>query len=262
MRTTIDYINEALRIGTGKNRYKTLGDLWDVIEPEMEKRRLSLHAIAKCKFNTYVIYYANTGLKGAQWDEKNKKLKDYPKPTKAYSSEQQVIKFIEKNWEFSDTFIDWYRGRDEEGVRIGEPEEKKPEPPKTLGDTNLAHCKNAEEVITKLAEYLGLNKYDISSTTVTRYNAQIKGKMLKYRDKEITIYDGTYQGSYGAKGYARKKGFTVRLNIEDTYGYKYTDLDYRLGPQGDDFISWWGRRNETVKSLVERIDKIIDKEKK
>ena len=100
------------------------------------------------------------------------------------------------------------------------------------------------------------DKYNISSTTLTRYNAQIKGKMLKYRDKEITIYDGTYQPSYGAKGYARKKGFTVRLNIKDTYGY--TDLDYRLGPQGDDFIGDFGRRRATIKSLADRINKIID----
>ncbi len=255
MRTTIDYINEALRIGTGKNRYKTLEDLWNIIEPEMEKHKLSLHAIAKCKFNTYVIYYANTGLKGAKWDEQNKKLKDYPKPTKAYSSEQEVIKFIEKNWEYGGNIIDWYRGRDEEGARIGEPEEKKPEPPKTLGDTNLALNPKADTVIDLLAEFININKNNIKSTSVTRFRKTIKAKQITFNNHEIIFYDGTYKPSYSASGYARSAGFTMR--VIDSQG-NINDYPYRLGPQKNDFIFDWGRKRETVASLVERIKKITD----
>ena len=85
--------------------------------------------------------------------------------------------------------------------------------------------------------------------------------MLQYSNTEIIIYDGTYQASHSIKGYLRKKGFTVRINIKDKYGYDHTDLDYRLGPQGDDFIDSFGRWEATIKSLAERIDKIIDNAK-
>lgn len=258
------YINEALSLGGNKDRDKNIDELFNTVK-ELAVKNIRVDIVGIVQTNSlsyiYIIYPAMRGYKGAMYDLKKQKLSDHYKPTKAYATVEEVQKFIEKNWNFNKNTDEWYWGRDEEKTRNDAPKAPEKKKPTTVGDTDLTQCKNAEEVITKLAEYLGLNKYDISNTTVTRYKAQIKGKMLKYRDKEIIIYDGTYQASYGAKGYARKKGFTVRLNIEDNYGYKYTDLDYRLGPQGDDFIGSFGRWRATIKTLADRINIKIDKAK-
>lgn len=267
MKNTIECIKEALRIKTGSkvivNQDKDLDELFNKVKEIVEdKLRSNLHAIAQTKLHLYIIYDGLRGYKAAPLNLETKKLADYPKATKAYGTIEEVIAFVEKNWSFNKDEDKWYWGRDENKQQKVAPKTPNRPQPTSVGETNLAFCKNAKEIILKLAEYLQISMYSIKETKIKRYGADIKAQMIQYRDKEILIYDGTYQGSYSAKGYARKKGFTVRLNIDDGYGYKYTDLDYRLGPQGDDFISWWGRRNETVKSLVERIDKMIDKEKK
>lgn len=225
---------------------------------ELAKKNIRVDIIGIAQIDSlsyiYIIYPAMHGYKGAMYDLKKQKLSDRYKPTKAYATVDEVQKFIEKNWSFDKDIDEWYWGRNEDKERNDAPKTPEKKKPTTVGDTDLTQCKNAEETITKLAEYLGLNKYDISDTIVTRYKAKIKGKTIPYRGKEITIYDGTYQGSYGANGYVRKKGFTVRLNIDD----KYTDLDYRLGPQGNDFISSFGRWRATIKTLADRINIKID----
>ena len=259
------YINEVLSLGGNKDRDKNIDELYNTVKEFARKSiRTDIVGIVQTTdySDIYIIYPSiYGGYKGAMYDLENKKLSNYYKPTNSYATVEEVKKFIEKNWSFNKNTDQWYWGRNENKERNTAPKSPEKKKPVTVGDTDLTQCKNAEEIITKLAEYLGLNKYDISSTILTRYKAQIKGKMLQYRNTEIIIYDGTYQASHSIKGYLRKKGFTVRINIKDKYGYDHTDLDYRLGPQGDDFIDSFGRWEATIKSLAERIDKIIDNAK-
>lgn len=265
MKTINLYINEALSLGGNKDRDKNIDELYNTVKELARKsiRTDIVGIVQTTEYSDIYIIYPSIygGYKGAMYDLENKKLSNYYKPTKSYASVEEVKNFIEKNWIFNKNTDQWYWGRNENKERNNAPKSPEKKKATTVGDTDLTQCKNAEEIITKLAEYLGLNKDNISSTTLTRYKARIKGKTIKYRGKEITIYDGTYQASYSMKGYARKKGFTVRLNIENSYGYDYTDLDYRLGPQGNDFIDSFGRWEATIKSLAERIDKIIDNAK-
>lgn len=257
MKTIYNYITEKLKIRKNSDPDKDIDELYnEVKELALKNIRVEIVGIVQTSSLSYIyiIYPAMHGYKGAMYDLKNQKLSNRYKPTKAYATVEEVQKFIEKNWNFDKDIDEWYWGRNEDKERNDAPKAPEKKKPTTVGDTDLTQCKNAEEIINKLVEYLGLNKNDISDTIVTRYKAKIKGKTIPYRGKEITIYDGTYQGSYGANGYVRKKGFTVRVNSDD----KYTDLDYRLGPQGNDFISGFGRWHATIKTLVDRINIKID----
>lgn len=261
MKTINNYILEKLKIRKNSDPDKDIDELYNKVKLLVNNNmRTDLVGIVETTDFSYIyiIYQVPLGYKGAMYDLKKQKLSDRYKPTKAYATVEEVQRFIEKNWSFDKNIDEWYWGRNEDKERNDAPKAPEKKKPTTVADTDLTQCKNAEEIITKLAEYLGLNKYDISNTIVTRYKAQIKGKMIPYRGKEITIYDGTYQASYGAKGYARKKGFTVRLNIEDKSGYKYTDLDYRLSAQGNDFINYFGHYKATIKTLADRINIKID----